>query len=424
MRIFIAFAAALTVVAGGLFAYAHRHPELAPAPALPRANFAPDLVAKGEKLAGLGACVTCHTRPGGAPYAGGLKLPTPFGAIYATNITPHVDTGIGAWSENAFKRAMREGIDRRGRHLYPAFPYDHFAKTTDEDLRAIYAYLMTRKPVEQAPTPNELRFPFNIRPLLAGWNLLFHDPSPFRPDPTRSAAWNEGAYYVQALGHCGACHSPRNAFGAVKTDAHLAGGEAEGWHSPGLGAHAAAPVPWTKDSLLNYLIDGWDGRHGVAAGPMTAVVDHLAGQPESVVEAIVEYLLSLQPPADPKKTDDIVRAARAREYAAGATPVGDGPMARGEAVFARACANCHRQGGSATPLALGAAMNAPHAGNLLHVVLEGIKPPKGSPEKSMPRFALPDDQLADLATYMRTRFTDKPAWESLPEQIRAARSAK
>lgn len=424
MRAFIAFAATLTTIAGGLFAYAHRHPELPPPPALPRAAFAPDLVEKGKQLAALGACVTCHTKPGGAPYAGGLRLPTPFGAIYATNITPHAQTGIGLWSEAAFVRAMREGVDRRGRHLYPAFPYDHFAKTTDGDLRALYAYLMTRPPVEQPPTPNELRFPFNLRPLLAGWNMLFHDPKPFRPDPARSETWNLGAYYVEGLGHCGACHSPRNSLGAVRAEAHLAGGDAEGWRSPGLGANAEARVPWTRESLMNYLIDGWDERHGVAAGPMTAVVDHLASLPESMVEAIVDYLLSLQTARQTTAAEDVVRAARDREYVAGKSPEGDGPLARGEATFARACANCHKRGGQTTPLALGAAMNAPHAGNLLRIVLEGVKPPKGSPDKTMPRFAqsLTDDQLIDLAMYMRARFTDAPPWSALREQVHAARA--
>lgn len=425
MRLLIAFAAALTLLAGGFFAYSIRHGELQPRAALPRPAFATDLVERGEKLAGLGACASCHTRPGAAPYAGGHGLHTPFGVIYATNITPEAETGLGLWSEEAFVRAMREGVDRRGRHLYPAFPYDHYTKVTDADLKALYAYFMTRNPVRAPNRPNELSFPFNVRPLLAAWNLLFLETGSYKPDPARSAKWNEGAYYVEGLGHCGACHSPRNAFGAVRSDAHLAGGDVDGWRAPALGAGAAAPVKWTRESLTNYLMDGWDEHHGVAAGPMTSVVNHLARQDESVVDAMVEYLLG--PPPAAGEREKIVQSARAREFA-GAAPAGTlGPAeTRGEAVFAQACANCHKRGGQTTPLALGAALNAPHSGNLVSIVINGIQPPSGAPEKSMPRFgqSLNDGQIADLAAYMRARFTQKAAWDDVTERVKQARAAR
>ncbi|MGC5198785.1 hypothetical protein, partial [Aphanothece microscopica] len=157
------------------------------------AGFDRDLVEQGELLAGLGNCGVCPTRTGGEDYAGGLGLPTPFGMIYTTNITPDPETGIGTWSEAAFIRAMRDGVDRQGRHLYPAFPYDYFARVSDDDLRAIYAYLMTRDPVVASPTPNELGFPFDQRILLAGWKALFHDSTPFAPDPSQDDEWNRGA---------------------------------------------------------------------------------------------------------------------------------------------------------------------------------------------------------------------------------------
>ena len=427
MRLLIAFAAALTLLAGGLFAYATRHAELPPQPALPRPAFAADLIERGQTLAGLGACASCHTRPGGEPYAGGHGLHTPFGVIYATNITPEAETGLGLWSEDAFIRAMREGVDRRGRHLYPAFPYDHYTKVTDADLKALYAYFMSRKPVRAQAKPNELRFPFNLRPLLAGWNLLFLESGPFKPNAAKSAKWNEGAYYVEGLGHCGACHSPRNAFGAVRASASLAGGDVDGWHAPGLGAAASAPARWTRESLMNYLMDGWDEHHGVAAGPMTPVVNHLAKQDESVVEAMVEYLIDAQPAPAAGEREKAIQFARDREFsgavATGALAASD---ARGEAVFAQACANCHKRGGQTTPLALGAAVNAPHPGNLIAIVIEGIQPPSGAPEKSMPRFgqSLNDGQIADLVGYMRARFTQKPAWTDVADRIRRARGAK
>ena len=182
-------------------------------------------IARGRQLAALGDCAVCHTiASGGVINAGGRAIDTAFGTIYSTNITPDVETGIGAWSYPAFERAMREGIHRDGRHLYPAFPYTHFTKSTDADLQALYAYLMAQAPVRAENRKTTLAFPFNLRPLMAGWNALFHAPSVFQADATKSEIWNRGAYLVEGLGHCGACHSPRNALGAEKARAHLAGG--------------------------------------------------------------------------------------------------------------------------------------------------------------------------------------------------------
>lgn len=427
MRRLILLAAVVTLIPAAFFAYAHRHPELPARAASSSPAYSAGLIERGDKLANLGACAACHTRPGGPPYAGGLGLQTPFGVIYSTNITPENETGIGLWSEEAFIRAMREGVDRRGRLLYPAFPYDHYTKVSDADLKALYAYFITRKPA-RAPAPaNELRFPFNVRPLLAFWNALFLESGPYKPNPAKSAKWNEGAYYVEGLGHCGACHSPRNALGAVRASAHLAGGDADGWHAPGLGRHAQAPAPWTKESLLNYLIDGWDERHGVAAGPMTAVVNHLAKLDEAMVEAMVEYLIDTQPAFAQADRDKLIQAAREREFAAVSAAGTLGPAeSRGEAIFARACANCHKRGGQTTPLALGASMNAPHPGNLVHIVMNGIRPPAGAPDKSMPQFAqsLNDQQVTDLATYMRARFTTNPAWTDIEYRVQKVRAAR
>ncbi len=427
MRRLLFFAAALTLLAAGFFTYAMRHAELPARAAFPRPVFAADLVERGEKLAALGACAACHTRPGAAPYTGGYGMRTPFGVIYSTNITPEVETGIGLWGEDAFIRAMREGVDRRGGMLYPAFPFDHYAKVNDADLKALYAYFSTRQPVRAQARTNELSFPFNVRPLLAAWSMLFLESGPYKPDPTRSAKWNEGAYYVEGLGHCGACHSPRNALGAVKAHSRLSGGETDGWHAPGIGAHARAPATWTKESLTNYLIDGWDANHGVAAGPMTAVVNHLARIDESMVDAMVEYLIETQPKRDAGERAKIMQFARDREFS-GIAPAGtlNESESRGEATFARACANCHKRGGQTTPLALGAAMNAPHPGNLISIVMNGVQPPTGSPEKTMPRFAqsLKDDDIVDLATYMRKRFTQHPAWTDAAQRVKDMRAAR
>src|SRR5487761_2705783 len=234
-------------------------------------------IERGRQLAALGNCAVCHTMTDGILNAGGRAIETPFGTIYSTNITPDIETGIGGWSYPAFERAMREGVHRDGRQLYPAFPYTHFARTADADLQALYAYLMAQTPVRAGNRAPALAFPFNWRPLMAGWNALFHRPRAFAADATKSALWNRGAYLVEGLGHCGACHSPRNALGAEKANAHLAGGFAEGWEAPPLTSLSHAPVPWNEDELFAYLRSGASRFHGVAAGPMAPVVKELSG---------------------------------------------------------------------------------------------------------------------------------------------------
>src|SRR5258705_1369052 len=223
-----ATAAALCAAAIGIGAAVFPWRSIAPIARPDASVYSAATIARGQQLAALGYCAVCHTSANGILNAGGKPLPTPFGTIYSTNITPDVDTGIGAWSYPAFERAMREGVHREGRHLYPAFPYTHFARTTDADMQALYAYLMAQPAVKSMSPETKLAFPFNLRPLMAGWNALFHSSATFAPDPAQSAAWNRGAYLVEGLGHCGACHSPRNALGAEKADAYLAGGVARG----------------------------------------------------------------------------------------------------------------------------------------------------------------------------------------------------
>src|SRR6202041_1104179 len=265
-------------------------------------------IARGRQLAALGDCAVCHTAMNGAINAGGRALETPFGTIYSTNITPDPDTGIGAWSYPAFERAMRDGIHRDGRHLYPAFPYPHFAKTTDADLQALYAYLMAQSPVRAEGPATRLAFPFNLRPLMAGWNALFHQAGAFEADATQSASWNRGAYLVEGLGHCGACHSPRNAFGAEKANAYLAGGFADGWEAPPLTLLSQAPIPWSEDELFSYLRSGESRFHGVAAGPMAPVVKELASLPDHDIRAMAVYLASFNENTTGKPAEDVLAA--------------------------------------------------------------------------------------------------------------------
>ena len=253
---------------------------------------------------------------------------------------------------------MRQGVDRDGRHLYPAFPYDHFTRVTDDDNRALYAYLMTRQPVRAPERPNELAFPFNLRPLLAGWKLFFLREGPRDDDPAQSAEWNRGAYLAEGLAHCGACHTPRNRLGAEQRDAHFAGGEAEGWHAYAINAASPAPVPWTADSLHVYLRHGWHAQHGISRGPMAPVTANLATVPEADVRAIAVYVAArMGVPEQEKMARAEQVLSKARPSRPGAATAGDSqtlPEASGtgpgRALYAAACASCH-DGSRPLPLA-------------------------------------------------------------------------
>lgn len=408
-------------------AAAVRQPEIPPE--LPSARV-PDAAAaaRGEALAALGNCAVCHAGTDGRPYAGGRPVVTPFGTIHATNITPDVETGIGTWSLAAFTRAMREGVARDGRHLYPAFPYDHFTRVTDEDIAAVYAHLMAQAPAVSVPPANTLRFPFDQRILLAGWNALFLDAGPFVPDPSRSDAWNRGAYLAEGLGHCGACHTPRNALGALDQGRHLGGATNAGWHAPALGDGSPAPVPWTADALVNYFLDGWDRDHGIAAGPMTKVVDQMAALSEEDAYAIAEYVLSFQSDAESAR-DAAVAFAAALYFGSPETPAAgpameDPVLVAGRDTFARVCANCHRTGTQAAPLALTSTVNGPDPSNLLRIIDEGVTPPAASFDRTMPGFrgALSEEDLVALAAFLRAHFSREPAWPDLAARVAAIRA--
>ncbi|TKT69085.1 cytochrome c, partial [Aquamicrobium sp. LC103] len=262
MRLLLGLLVAVIVGGAGFLVYAWK-PSIDPIEPPDRASFDQALIEEGSRLAAVGNCTACHTRPGGRSFAGGLAIPTPFGTIHSSNITPDPATGIGDWSEEAFNRSMREGVSRDGSHLYPAFPFDHFTLVSDEDNRALYAFLMTRQPVEEVPPANDLPFPLNQRLVLAGWKMLFLREGPYANVAGQSEEWNRGAYLADGLGHCGACHTPRNALGAVRAGEHFAGGEAEGWAAYALDANSPAPVPWTVDSLYAYMRQGWHPDHGV-----------------------------------------------------------------------------------------------------------------------------------------------------------------
>ncbi|CAG2143419.1 Nicotinate dehydrogenase subunit B [Cupriavidus numazuensis] len=384
---------------------------------------------RGRLVAAAGDCAVCHTAPGGVKNAGGLALETPFGTVYSTNITPDVETGIGNWSFAAFERAMREGIHRDGRRLYPAFPYTAFAKISDADMQSLYAYLMSAEPVKADVPRTELAFPFNMRPLLAGWNLLFHRNEQFQPDATRSAQWNRGAYLAEGLGHCSACHSPRNALGGEKGGRHyLTGGTAEGWDAPALTALSRAPVPWTEDALFTYLRGGYAVHHGAAAGPMAPVVEELALLPESDVRAIAHYVASFNAPPPAPAQITAQAAQYERRSAEAATTLG-GPAAR---LYQSACAVCHqsdqgmRQFGVKPSLALNTNLHSDRPDNVIQVLLQGMPAPPNSTLGAMPSYAdsLDDQQIVALTQYLRARFApDKPAWQDVEATVARLRTA-
>jgi mono/diheme cytochrome c family protein len=391
------------------------HPEIPPVAPASTAASPTEQIERGAVLAAVGDCAVCHTTNDGRSYAGGRGVPTPFGTIYATNITPDPDTGIGRWSAAAFERTMRDGIDRSGRHLYPVLPYPHFTRASDQDIAAMYAFLMTRAPVSQTTPPNDLTFPLDQRFLLAGWNLLYLKPGPWKPDPSHDATWNRGSYLTEAIGHCGACHTPHNALGAERESRKLAGGQAENWYAPPLQGASPAAQTWTEDQLTAYLRTGFDTYHGAAAGPMTAVTEQLAGVPEADVRAMAVYVASLMAQPTPQSKP----AAEA-----------GGADARGQAMFTGACGGCHAaeapmmQAG-APSLSLGTAVNAPTGSGVIQVILQGIPWREGKPAPYMPSFAaaLTDAQVAELAGYLRATYSDKPAWSDLPAEVAKARGA-
>jgi mono/diheme cytochrome c family protein len=371
----------------------------------------------GAELASIGNCADCHTAANGPAFAGGRPIPTPFGTIYASNLTPDVESGIGSWSEEAFKRAMRDGVDREGRQLYPAFPYDHFTHATDEDIRALYAFLMSKPAMRNAVPANELDFPFNFRPLVAGWKLLFLHRDALEADPNKSAEWNRGRYLVEGLGHCGSCHTPRNALGGEKKGSAYAGGAAEGWNAPPLNAALVTAHKWTVDQLAEYLSTGWHKLHGAAAGPMADVAKNLGRASQEDVRAIATYIASLSPGTE---------AAKAAVPAEGKV-LKDQP-ADVVAIYNGACAKCHNDRHDVGPsqavsLAYSTAVQQPGSANAVRVVMHGIESYRTGGGPYMPAFAgtLTDEQIASVVEYVRARYTDQPQWTDVKSQIAKAR---
>jgi len=384
-------------------------------------SFPTDLVARGEVLAGAGNCATCHSVADRAPYAGGRPMATGFGIVYSTNITPHPRDGIGTWSEDAFDRAMREGVRRDGAHLFPAFPYTHFTRVSDDDLSALYAYFMTREPAVGTAPDNTLPFPLNVRLLQAGWKLLFFDAGAFERVPEWDEAWNRGAYLAEGIGHCSACHTPRNAVGAERGDAAYAGAVIDDWYAPALDAGNGAPLPWTREELFDYLRTGVTDLHGVAAGSMSEVVhDGLSRLPDEDIDALAVYFADLGQAPDGIEPGDVLAAM--------ALPEGE---SHGAALYAAACESCHynRPGmprDLRPELTLNSAVTGPDPTNFLRLTLAGVGSSEGHPAAFMHGYAtaLSDADIVAVARYLRgSNAEDAGAWRDLEARLAGLRAA-
>ena len=417
----------LGAVVGIVFFLVARRPSIAPIAPPSASSFPADLVAKGETLSAIGHCAACHTQPGGQPFAGGYEMHTPFGVIYGTNITPDPKTGIGTWSLEAFTRTMREGVARNGSHLFPAFPYYAFTKLSDDDIRALYAYLMTRPAVSKSVPNNTFPFPLNIRALQEGWKILFFRSGRYQADPTKGDEWNRGAYLAEGLSDCSGCHTPRNPLGAEEARRAYAGAMVEGWIAPALTAANPSPVPWTQEDLLTYLRTGMSPLHGPSDATMTQVIRNgldLPVVPDSDIHAIALYFSEMDKP-NPGTTN--IEATTRRALAT--SPLGSGQEYDPDAeLYASACMSCHYNAGplplSARPeLALNSSLTLSEPTNFIQVVLNGVSDTQGAPGLVMPAYSasLTNPEIAGLAAYLRRTRTKLPPWTDLERKVAAAR---
>ncbi|MEL4015923.1 c-type cytochrome [Dryocola clanedunensis] len=366
----------------------------------------------GQELAAAGDCIACHTAASGKPFAGGLKMSTPVGAVYSTNITPDKQTGTGEYSYDDFVKAVRGGVAKDGHNLYPAMPYTSFSKISDADMHSLYDYFMHQvKPVNQANKDTDIPWPLSMRWPLSMWNMVFHDDNVFQPDKGQSEQWNRGAYLVQGLGHCGSCHTPRGIGFQEKAldqhdDAWLTGGTLEDWHAPDLTGNAREGLgKWSEQEIVQFLKTGHTDSSAAFGSMSDVVVDSTQHLSEGDLKAIAVYLKSLKS-SDPKAV-----APKADTATAAALTKGD--MSRpGAQEYMDNCAACHRidgQGYAKTypALAHNSVVLSNDPSSLISVVLRGGTTPvtkDATTGLAMPDFAwrLDDQQMANLLTFVRS----------------------
>jgi mono/diheme cytochrome c family protein len=375
----------------------------------------PSLVTRGAYLAKAADCMPCHTSAKDKQFAGGLKLDTPFGAIFSPNITPDPDTGIGRWTYEDFKNAVHAGIRADGSYLYPVMTYDAFTLITEDDLKALWAYFRSVPPIKQQNRGNELNFPFNIRLALLPWRWLFFTEGYYKQNPAKGPQWNRGAYLVEALAHCSDCHTPRNFMGATIASKWLQGARIDQWYAPNITAEALRNVnKWDKARLIAFLRKG-AGNNSTALGPMQEVVhDSLSSLTESDLDAMATFLLDLPPGAEtpPKPVAD---------------KLAPDVQARAAKLYSDNCASCHQTDGKGIanqipPLAGNPAILAAKPFDILAAVLQGV--PARNDIIAMPSFAgsLGDQSVADLANYLRTSFGNDAPPNATPSMVAAWRS--
>lgn len=355
----------------------------------------------GRYVATAAGCSSCHTAPGGEPFAGGLVLHTPFGPLATPNITQDEETGIGGWSKADFANAIHNGLDDEGAPLYPAMPYLHYTRMTDADLDALWDYVSTIAPVKNAVEVNRLPFPFDVRDSLYVWRMLYFREGRFEPDAAKSAEWNRGAYLVDALAHCGACHTPRDPLGGPLSAERLEGGAIEEWYAPDISNGPGSVIADWDVARLEAFLAGNDGMNHVAVGSMGKVVDELSRLTKEDVLAIAVYLKD-QPAAEAEAPREGMAVTPEREAA-------------WKALFETRCVNCHGADGTGSPgvaasLVGSGAVLAAEPDNVIAVILEGIGP-EGT-YGVMPSFReeLSDAEIAGVANYVRTSWgNDAPA---------------
>jgi mono/diheme cytochrome c family protein len=367
-------------------------------------------VERGRYLATLGDCNACHRDPkSGQPFAGGRSIETPFGMVIARNITPDRETGIGSWSDKEFADALRAGKRRDGSHLYPAMPYPYFTRMTDEDVHDLRAFLATVPAVHNSVTANQLPFPFDIRAGMAAWNLLYFHPGPLQPSPNKSSEWNRGAYLVQGLGHCGACHTPKSSLGGDKTEHALRGSPVQGWFAPNItnDSHQGLGT-WSIEDIVAYLATGHN-RVTAATGPMGEVVSFsTSNMSEADLKAIATYL----------KDEPGSREVSPKPTTSGSA------IAAGGAIYRDVCSACHGLDGKGVPelvpsLAQSPSLRSDDVTTILRVVLRGARSAataKAPTAPAMPSYGwqLTDDQIAAVISYVRN------SWGSAAHPITAS----
>ncbi len=375
---------------------------------------ATDAIARGRYLTDAADCEACHTAEGGRAFAGGRAFKTAFGTLYSPNITPDAQTGIGAWSDADFLRALHQGVSRDGTRLYPAFPYAAYTYLTDEDVLAIRTYLLTLAPVRNTPPDNTLAFPFNQRWLMSIWSGLFNPNERFRPAADRSPEWNRGAYLVEGLGHCGDCHTPRNALQALDNGRKFAGAIADGWRAYNITMDPAAGIGgWSESELAEYLSAGHAAGRGTASGPMAEAVElSLSRLTPADIRALAVYLRSVPPISAPDlpPPNESPASQEPKQIRAASTDT------LGMHVFEGVCASCHSWTGVSllAPVATltGArAVNDPTAMNVAQVVLHGSQWHAADRALLMPAFgaAYSDREIAAVANYVTARFGAQPS---------------